>query len=58
MKLFAARPKDLLDAESISIRQTDKLDKARILRHLAALSELKEDPAILTRAQKILESHV
>lgn len=57
MKLFAARPKDILDAESIAIRQAGKLDKARIIRHLTELSELKEEPAILASAQKILESY-
>jgi len=57
MKLFASRPKDLMDAESIAIRQRNKLDIGYIVRHLTTLSELKEDPAILSTAKRILEGH-
>ena len=55
MKLFASRPKDILDAESIAVRQSGKLDTEYILRHLTGLSELKEAPAILIHAKRILE---
>ena len=53
MKAFASRPKDWLDAAGIVARQT-KLNKPYILRHLAALCELKETPEIVARAQRVL----
>jgi hypothetical protein len=55
MKLFASRPKDLIDAESIAVRQRGKLDTGYVMRHLKELSELKEEPAILIHAIRILE---
>ena len=54
MKAFASRQKDWLDAEGIAKKQKNNLDTRYILRHLEELSELKEEPEILTKAQKIL----
>lgn len=54
MKLFASRPGDLADAESVIQRQP-ALDASYILNHLRELSELKEDPEMLARAQALLE---
>lgn len=55
MKMFAARSKDLHDAETIAIRQ--KLDRRYILRQLKPLCELKETPELLEQARRILEKH-
>lgn len=55
MKVFAARGKDLHDAETIAIRQ--KLDCGYILRHLKPLCELKETPELVEQARRILEKH-
>ena len=57
MKLFASRPKDLMDAESIALRQRGKLDTGYMLRHLKELSEIKDEPAMLIQAKRILEVH-
>ena len=57
MKLFASRPKDLMDAESIALRQRGKLDTGYMLRHLKELSEIKDEPAMLIHAKRILEVH-
>ncbi len=55
MKVFAARGKDLHDAEMIAIRQ--QLDHNYILRHLRPLCELKEAPELVEQARRILEKH-
>jgi len=55
MKVFAARGKDLHDAEMIAIRQ--KLDRRHILRQLKPLCELKETPELVEQALRILEKH-
>jgi hypothetical protein len=55
MKVFAARGKDLHDAETIAIRQ--KLDRRYILRQLEPLRQLKETPELLEQARRILEKH-
>jgi hypothetical protein len=55
MKVFAARGKDLHDAETIAIRQ--KLDRAYISRQLKPLCELKEAPELVQQARRILEKH-
>ncbi len=47
LKLFAFRPRDLLDVESVLVRQRGTLDWAHVERHLAALSQLKEQPEIM-----------
>ena len=55
MKIFAARVKDLHDAETVAIRQ--KLDRRYVLRQLRPLCELKEAPELVTQARRILEKH-
>ena len=55
MKVFAARAKDLHDAETLAIRQ--RLDAKYILAHLTPLCELKETPELVTQARRILEKH-
>jgi len=55
MKAFANRPQDWIDARGIAIKQGTVLDRRYILRHLTALSELKEEPAILEQARRLLE---
>lgn len=55
MKVFAARGKDLHDAETIAIRQ--KLSRGHILRQLKPLCELKETPELVEQARRILEKH-
>ena len=57
MKLFASRPKDVMDAESIAVRQREKLDVGYMMRHLKELAEIKDEPAILINAKRILEVH-
>jgi len=53
MKAFASRPRDWLDAESIVARGA-ALDQPYILAHLRELSEMKEEPEILVKAERIL----
>ena len=55
MKVFAARGKDLHDAETVAVRQ--KLDRRYVLRQLKPLCELKEAPELLEHARHILEKH-
>jgi hypothetical protein len=47
LKLFAFRPRDLLDVETVVVRQRGALDWAYVERHLRPLSEAKEQPSIL-----------
>jgi len=54
MKVFAGRPRDWLDAESIVARQC-ALDAAHILGHLAQLCELTNNAEALERARRMLE---
>jgi hypothetical protein len=54
MKMFAARTRDLLDAQGIAVRQI-KLDTSYILRHLGDLCALKETPELVDHARKILK---
>lgn len=55
MKVFAARPKDLHDAESIAARQS--LNRVQVLRGLKPLCELKETPELVHEAIRLLEKH-
>ncbi len=54
MKAFASRPKDWLDAEGIAKKQKSSLDRIYIMKHLEILAELKEEPEIITKSEKIL----
>ena len=47
LKLFAFRPRDVLDVETVVARQQGALDWAHVARHLGALAELKEQPEIM-----------
>ena len=47
LKLFAFRPRDLLDVETVVVRQRGALEWAYVERHLRPLSEAKEQPSIL-----------
>ena len=58
MKIFAERIKDLIDAESIIIRQGNKLDIEYIKEELAGLAELKEEPELLDILNKMLKENL
>jgi hypothetical protein len=47
LKLFASRPLDILDAESVAIRQKTRLDWDYIEEQLRPLAEVKDQPEIL-----------
>jgi len=47
LKLFAYRPRDVLDAETIVVRQRGALDWPYVERHLAPLAEVKEKREIM-----------
>jgi hypothetical protein len=53
LKAFAGRPQDWIDVEGILVRQGEGLDWGYILRQLPPLCELKEDPEVLPRLQKL-----
>lgn len=54
-KLVAARPRDLLDVESIVQRQQGKLDVERIRHWGGEFAELKEDPDLLRPFENALQ---
>ena len=47
MKLFAFRPLDLRDAESVALRNRGRIDWEYVERQLQPLVELKDEPGIL-----------
>jgi len=47
LKLFAFRPQDVLDVNTVVVRQRGKLDWKHIRRHLAPLADLKDQPDIM-----------
>jgi hypothetical protein len=53
MKLFAQRPIDVRDAESIVARNADRLDWDYVEEQLRPLAEVKEDPAILETLRRL-----
>jgi hypothetical protein len=55
MKAFASRDQDWLDIKGILIRQGNRLDWPYILEQLPPLCELKEDPAIVPRLERLRE---
>lgn len=55
MKLFAARPLDIRDAEGVAIRNRSTLDWRYVEEQLRPLAELKEDPEILKNLARIRE---
>jgi len=57
MKVFAGRDTDLRDSRSIAVRQSSRaLDWSYIERNVTDLSELKEDPTMLTALRAIREA--
>ncbi len=57
-KAFAARGQDWLDVERLVTRQGRKLNIDQIWLELRPLVELKEEPEILTKLQKIFDDHL
>ena len=55
LKIFAARPKDLMDAEGIVVRQGGKLRRRYILSRLTMLCDATDRPELVVMAEKILE---
>ncbi|MDR3233997.1 MAG: nucleotidyltransferase [Planctomycetaceae bacterium] len=58
LKAFADRDKDWGDVRSILQRQRGKLDINYVLDNLQWLCELKEDPEIVTKLNKMIESTI
>ena len=52
-KAFAGRDKDWLDIEGIVARQGDKLDQSLVWQELEPLLELRDDPVIRTRLERL-----
>jgi hypothetical protein len=52
-KLFAFRPRDVLDVETVVIRQRCRLDWPYIETHLTPLAELKDQPEIMATFSKL-----
>lgn len=52
-KLFAFRPRDVVDVETIVIRQRRLLDWTYVETHLLPLAELKGEPEIMATFQKL-----
>ncbi len=57
LKLIPGRPKDLLDAESIIIRQKDKLDLSYLEKWSRQICELSEDFRVINQLKKMLEKN-
>jgi len=55
LKAFAARDKDWADVRWILEKQKGKLDVQYIKHHLFPLAELKEEPEIIGRLEKMLD---
>jgi len=53
LKLFAFRPRDVLDAEAVVIRQRTALDWQYIAANLQPLAEVKGEPEILATLQRL-----
>ena len=53
LKLFAFRPRDLPDVETIVVRQRGRLDWAYIEAHLGPLAEVKGQPEIMDAFRKL-----
>ena len=56
LKLFAFRPRDLLDVETVVARQRPTLDWARMETSFAPLAEAKEEPAIMKAFARLRDS--
>ena len=53
LKLFAFRPRDVLDAQTIVIRQRTSLDWEYIKTNLQPLAEVKDQPEIMAAYEKL-----
>lgn len=53
LKLFALRPRDVADAETVAIRQGAALDWQYIASNLEPLAELKDQPEIMAICEKL-----
>jgi hypothetical protein len=53
LKAFADRTRDWADIEGIIVRQAESLNWSYIDQHLRPLAELKEEPQIMERLQKL-----
>ena len=53
LKLFASRPRDVLDAETIMIRQRRQLDWQYIAANLEPLAEVKGQPEIMATLKRL-----
>jgi|HubBroStandDraft_1064217.scaffolds.fasta_scaffold02493_4 hypothetical protein len=53
LKLFAARPLDIRDAEGVAVRQKGQLDWQYIDAELRPLAQIKDDPAILSTLARL-----
>ncbi len=56
LKLFAARPLDLRDAEGVAIRHRATLDWDYVEEQLKPLAEAKDDPGILRELRRLREA--
>lgn len=54
LKAFAGRPQDIADVDSVLRRQRGQLDLDYIRSRLKVLADLREDPEILDRLQKMI----
>jgi hypothetical protein len=52
-KLFAFRPRDVLDVESIVGRQGAQVDWDYVEKHLSPLADLKDEPGIMSFFSKL-----
>lgn len=57
-KAFAARERDWVDIDGVLLRQGTGLDVALVRQELAPLVALKEEPAILARLEKMLQTRL
>ena len=56
-KLFASRPQDLVDAESVAARQGRLLNWTYLGESLSPLAEAKGEPAILGRLERLRRTY-
>lgn len=56
LKVFADRPRDWADAESVAVRQQGQLDWGYIFEQLTPLCQLKEAPEIIERVRQLQRS--
>lgn len=55
LKLFASRPLDIRDAESVAVRQKGRLDWRYIEEQLRPLAQIKDEPVILSTLARLRE---